>query len=162
MYEGYSDDKLHDLLHTIPYEAALVKLHKNPVALRFLACSGANGLKKPAVWLTHMFRAVHQDLCAPWSDLLRDFGKEDRHVIDWAGEAPWYASQSAQVVRAIELFNSQPPSYQEFLDSGGWQGYDVVGLYTNIDIADLNEKLGAVLQLVWQRHDRTVLQVFNK
>jgi hypothetical protein len=139
-----------------------VKLHENPVVLRFVACSGANGLKKPPVWLTHMFRAVHQDLCASWSDLLRNFGKDGRHyVIDWAGEAPWYASQSAQVVRAIELFNSQPTSYHEFLDSGGWQGYDVVRLYTNIDIADLNEKLGAVLQLVWQRHEHTVLQVFK-
>jgi hypothetical protein len=162
MYHGCSDAQLRDLLHIVPYEAALVKLHKNPVALRFLACSGANGLKKPAVWLTHLFRAVHGDLCASWTDLLRDFGQEERkHIIDWASEAPWYASKSSQVVRAVQLFNSQPPSWQEFQDSGGWQGYDVVRLYTNIDIADLNEKLGAVLQLVWQRHEGTVLQVFK-
>jgi hypothetical protein len=46
MYHGLSDDRLRDLLHTLSYEAALVKLHKNPVALRFLACTGTNGLKK--------------------------------------------------------------------------------------------------------------------
>jgi hypothetical protein len=72
--------------------------------------------------------------------------------VDWASEPPWYASQSAQVVRAVQLFNSQPPSMQAFVASGGWQGYDVVRLYTNIDIADLNEKLSAVLASVWQQH----------
>jgi hypothetical protein len=82
--------------------------------------------------------------------------------VDWANEPPWYVSQSAQVVRAVQLFNSQPPSYSEFQASGGWKGYDVVRLYTNIDITDLNEKLGDVLQLVWQRHPTsTVLQVFK-
>jgi hypothetical protein len=82
-----------------------------------------------------------------------------QYIIDWANEAPWYASQLALVLRAVQLFNSQPPSWQEFMDSGQWQGYDVVRLYTDIDIADLNEKLHDVLQMVWQRHEGTVLQV---
>jgi hypothetical protein len=42
-------------MSVVPYEAALVKLHKTPVALRFLACSAANGLGRPAVWLTSLF-----------------------------------------------------------------------------------------------------------
>jgi hypothetical protein len=80
-----------------------------------------------------MFRAVHRDLCASWSDLLRAVGKEERqYIIDWASETPWYASKSSKVVRAVQLFNSQPPSWQEFLDSGGWQGYDVVLLFQTL------------------------------
>jgi hypothetical protein len=45
-------------------------------------------------------------------------------------------SQSAHVVRAVQLFSSQPPSWNEFLASGGWQGYDVVRWYTNVNTTD--------------------------
>jgi hypothetical protein len=156
MYHGSSEERLRQLLHTIPYEAALVKLHKTPVALRFLACSGANGLKIPAVWLTKMFRAVQPDLCVAWSELLRTFG------VSWAHQPPWYATQSSQVTSTVQLFNSQPPSWAEYYAGGGWQGYDVIRLYTNIDIADLNTKLSAVLGAVWRRHaEQLVLHVFK-
>jgi hypothetical protein len=56
----YSTDTaaVREEMSVVPYEAALVKLHKTPVALRFLACSAENGLRRPAVWLTSLFRAV--------------------------------------------------------------------------------------------------------
>jgi hypothetical protein len=71
MYHGFLEERLQQLLHTIRCEAAFVKLHRNPAALRFLACSGANGSKIPAVRLTRLFRAVQPDLCTAWSELLR-------------------------------------------------------------------------------------------
>lgn len=38
-----------ELSAVIPYEVALVKLHKTSVAFKFLACSAKNGLRQPAV-----------------------------------------------------------------------------------------------------------------
>jgi hypothetical protein len=68
----YSTDSttVRDEMSVVPYEAALVKLHNTPMALRFLACSAENGLRRPAVWLTSLFRAVHPDLQSCWSQLL--------------------------------------------------------------------------------------------
>jgi len=44
MYADTTLASLREELSIIPYEAALVKLHKTPVALRFLACSATNWL----------------------------------------------------------------------------------------------------------------------
>lgn len=49
-------------LQVLSYAKALVKLHKRPLQMRFLACSGDNGLKPVALWLTSLFRAINVDL----------------------------------------------------------------------------------------------------
>lgn len=45
-------------LSLVPSAAALVKVHKTPTALRFLASSRRNGLKPPTLWLTALFCGV--------------------------------------------------------------------------------------------------------
>lgn len=137
-----------ELLKVVPYEAALVKLHKQPVALRFLACSGTNGLKKPAVWLTALFKCLHPDLHTKWTNLLLQAG------LDWT-DPPWYATRSAQVVDVVRRLNSYNMSLDDFQAGHGWHGYDVVRLYTNIDLQDLISKLSTVLDWAWACHTTT-------
>jgi hypothetical protein len=52
----YSTDTVavRDEMSVVPYEAALVKLHKTPVVLRFLACSAENGLRAPPSGLVNL------------------------------------------------------------------------------------------------------------
>jgi hypothetical protein len=150
-----SGDHYRAVLRAVPYEAALVKLHKQPYALRFLACSGTNGLKPPAVWLTALLRALHVDLAGAWRALLEQVG------VDWATEPPWYAGRSVQVVDNVRRFNNTCMSRADFLAGRGWHGYDVVRLYTNIDLQDLCSKLSDVFTMAWGRHDGcAVVQVF--
>jgi len=136
-----------EALSSFPYQSGIVKLHKDPLQFRFLACSKRNGLKRPAVWLTHLFKGVHCDLVDAWTAKLAEAG------VPWSGEPPWHATRSAQVVDIVRAFNSLNMSLEEFVEGGGWHGYDVVRLYTNIDIADLLKVLTAVLVMVWARHE---------
>jgi hypothetical protein len=140
MFTNTDTSTLREELSVIPYEAALVKLHKTPVALRFLACSAANGLRKPAVWLTCLFRAVHTDLQSCWSQLLAS-----AHV-PWHTDPAWYANKSTDVVDTVRRFNATNMHARQFVDGGGWHGYDVERLYTNIEITDLVDKLCRVLR----------------
>jgi hypothetical protein len=66
-----TDDAYKSALAGVPYAAALVKLHKNPFAFRFLACSGQNGLKQPALWLTALMRGIRPELHRRWCDTLK-------------------------------------------------------------------------------------------
>lgn len=156
MYECTTDDDYRKALSAVPYEAALVKLHKKPYALRFLACSGQNGLKQPAVWLTHLLRGLHPDLVKKWNALL------ERAGVRWTSEPPWYATKSSQVVDTVRRFNTTCMSAQQFEADGGWHGYDVVRLYTNIDLHDLVVTLTDVLTMAWEQHvGCDVIQVFS-
>jgi hypothetical protein len=74
---GLSVSDLRTELSVVPFGAALVKLHKDPIALRFLACSGANGLKLPAQWLTALLRSLRPDLKGLWEDLFRPLDLND-------------------------------------------------------------------------------------
>lgn len=73
---GIDAARLHEKLQAVPYEAALlVKLHKRPLELRFLACSAQNGLQKPpSIWLTALLRSVQPDLEILWTELLSKAG----------------------------------------------------------------------------------------
>jgi len=121
------------ILSVIPYEAALVKLHKSPVALRFLACSANNGLRRPAVWLTSLFRALHPDLQSCWSQLLATAN------VTWNSDPTWYASKSTDVVDTVRRFNAANIPITQYVAGGGWHGYDVERLYTNIELSSISK-----------------------
>lgn len=149
---------LRERLTATPYQAALVKLHKNPIAMRFLACSGQNALKPPAQWLTCLLRAIQPDLESVWGKLFS--GPLELRTVRCK---PWYATRSAQVVDTVRRFNYAHMSVADFVAGGGWQGYDVVRLYTNINTSDLKAKLWEVLDWAWAEHDtarHSCVQVF--
>lgn len=87
MYTNLSTDDLVAHMKTLPYAAALVKLHKSPIQFRFLACSARNGLKPVAMWLTPLFAAIHVDLNGVWHALLC------RLQVDWKHLPPWSATR---------------------------------------------------------------------
>lgn len=153
-----SSEELLQQLMILPFEAAVVKLHKQPVALRFLACSGSNGLKPPAMWLTTLFKCLHPDLMQKWSAVLLTAN------LEWL-DPPWYATRSAQVVDAVRRLNCMHLSLEEFVHGGGWHGYDVVRLYTNNDLHDLVARLSCVIGWAWEFHTTQqgdqVVQVFE-
>lgn len=168
MYRYSNTEQVLEKLRMLPYAAALVKLHKTPLQFRFLACSGMNGLRPVALWLNALLKTVHYDLCKVWSQLLNRL-----HVltdaIDWKHLPPWYATRSAEVVAMVKFFNKLCMSTKEFTAGFGWQGYDVVRLYTNIPQDDLVQSLSNLLgELVWDAHEvqrngprHRLLQVFK-
>jgi hypothetical protein len=141
-----TDEAYKKALTDVPYAAALVKLHKQPYAFRFLACSGKNGLKPPALWLTALLRGIRPELHNTWCETLRSV------KAPWWKEPPWFATRSVQVVDMVRGVNGCCFSKEKFEEGGGFQGYDVVRLYTNIDIQDLKSKISSVLGLAWQAH----------
>eukprot|EP00878_Enallax_costatus_P021790 GHUV01023092.1.p1 GENE.GHUV01023092.1~~GHUV01023092.1.p1 ORF type:complete len:597 (-),score=32.06 GHUV01023092.1:95-1885(-) len=147
MYSNLDADRLFQHMCLLPYAAALVKLHKSPLQFRFLACSSKNGLKVVALWLNALLSSIHHDLVLEWHKLLSRLG------VDWRHLPPWYATRSAQVVSLVKHFNKLRVCESEFVRGSGWQGFDVVRLYTNIPQDDLVQSLSALLgELVWDKH----------
>jgi hypothetical protein len=136
-------------LQVLPYAKALVKFHKQPLQMRFLACSGDNGLKPVALWLTGLFRAIHNDLVREWHKLLGST------KVTWAEDSPWYVTRSAQIVEMLHDFNSVRVSREQFVRTGGWQGFDFARLYTNIPQTDLIQALHWVLKELVRRKSPT-------
>jgi hypothetical protein len=134
------------VLDTIPYAAGLVKLHKNPQTFRFFACSKHNGLRAPALWVTALLRSLHGDLCGVWRNVVAQTG------VTWADAPPWYITQSSQLVDVVRRFNSERMPQTTFQEGRGWQGADVVRLYTNIPHTLLLQALDWVLTQAWGCH----------
>jgi hypothetical protein len=102
-----------------------------------------------------LLRGIHPDLVAKWNALLEQAG------VKWHSEPPWYATKSAQVVDTVRRFNTACMSKEQFEAEGGWHGYDVVRLYTNIDLNDLIVALTDILTMAWGQHPGCdVIQVF--
>jgi hypothetical protein len=91
----------------------------------------ANGLRKPAVWLTCLFRALHTDLQSCWSQLLAS-----AHV-PWHTDPAWYANKSTDVVdtvftvRYIDDLTSGPnPWLSRLLHTSQFvMGHTITGIY---------------------------------
>lgn len=139
MYNEFFTERLLQHMCLLPYAAALVKLHKSPLQFRFLACSSKNGVKVVALWLNALLSSIHHDLVLEWRKLLTKLG------VDWHHLPPWYATRSAQVVSLVKHFNRLRMNESDFLRGSGWQGSDVVRLYTNIPQDDLIQSLAALL-----------------
>jgi len=126
------------------------------VALRFLACSFQNALKPPALWLTALFRASYPELCQAWSDTLR--------AAKLTGGTNHLGLAKIQHNWSMSLIGSMQScmTHAQFTAGGGWQGYDVVRLYTDIDQQDLNSALSNVFSVAWDIHaDRhAAIQVY--
>lgn len=150
MYSNMSPDDLLQHMRVLPCASALVKLHKQPTQFRFLACSSNNGSKSVALWLTALFAAIHQYLVEGWQRLLKDL------EVAWKHLPPWYATQSVHIVNIVKHFNKLCVTLLEFVRGGGWMGFDVERLYTNIpqDGADgLIPTLAKLLgEFVWDTH----------
>jgi hypothetical protein len=91
-------------------------LHKNPFAFRFLACSGQNGLKPAASWLTALLRGIRPELHQKWCDTLKRAG------VSWWKEPPWFATRSVQVVDMVRNFNGSRTTPEQFEEGSGFHG----------------------------------------
>jgi hypothetical protein len=88
-------------LQHFPYASLLVKMHKTPVKMRFLACNGRNGLIPVAKLVTQLFRAVSPLLDTIWRDTLTAMGR------DWAQDGPWMCSNSEGIVKTLRRFKGE-------------------------------------------------------
>jgi len=149
-------DPDHKVLSVVPYAAGLIKLHKSPYAFRFLACSKDNGLRQPALWVTSLLRAVHVDLQQIWKDVLTPTG------VPWADAPAWFINDSALLAQCVARFNTERMPAAEFERGGGWQGADVVRLYTNIPHDLLLTALDWAIDKAWAQHpNQDVLMVYK-
>jgi hypothetical protein len=93
-YAYSSRDAMQAQLQHFPYASLLVKMHKTPVKMRFLACNGRNGLIPVAKLVTQLFRAVSPLLATIWCANLTAMGR------DWAQDGPWMCANSEGIVAA--------------------------------------------------------------
>lgn len=155
-YDKAKDSEL-KVLKKKPYASAQVKLHKDPVTFRSLACSKGTGLQAPAKWLNHLFRGIHKDLEGVWKDLLTELR------VQWVDSPPWYLTNPSQLVEVVRRFNAAKMTLADFKDGNGWQGADVARLYTNIEHDSLQTALDWVLDMAWsKRASSAVALVFEE
>jgi hypothetical protein len=127
-------------LQHFPYASLLVKMHKTPVKMRFLACNGRNGLIPVAKLVTQVFRAVSPLLEAIWGATLTAMGRS------WAQDGPWMCSNSEGIVKTLRRFNVSCMRYDTYVRGHGWRAWDVFRLFTNIDQTDLIARINALLR----------------
>ncbi|KAF6256252.1 hypothetical protein COO60DRAFT_1530222 [Scenedesmus sp. NREL 46B-D3] len=130
-------------LQNFPYASLLVKMHKNPVKMRFLACNGRNGLIPVAKIVTQLFRAVSPLLDTIWCTTLSTMGRT------WANDGPWMCHNSEGIVKTLRRFNLSCMRYDTYVHGHGWRAWDVVRLFTNIDQADLLSRIRQLLKRAW-------------
>jgi hypothetical protein len=132
-------------LQDFPYAALLVKMHKNPVKMRFLACNGRNGLLPVALVVTMVFRGVQPIFKSIWTETLVTLKRT------WSADGPWLCDNTEAIRTMVDRFNTSCMPYDEYVRGGGWRAWDVVRLFTNIDQQDLIQRINGMLQRMWRR-----------
>jgi len=134
-------------MQRLPYASATVKLHKEPSAMRFLACSGSCGLKTAAVWLTRLLRSVDHVNAELWRDFLHSSSINLIQHFEWPPRQSWSSSRIHDILRFVEDINFANITHDEFIAGGGFQGRDVERLYTNIQLPELRSSFALVCRL---------------
>ena len=139
---------------TLPFLHPIPKLHKPQLAFRFITVCSKFHLSTMAVWISRLMRAIEPDLIGIWRDNL-----QFPATIKFGIYPPWMMHNSTQLIQLVRRYNmfegldahdASPP----FLRS-----YDFERLFTKLDQADLKNKLGWLIDMVFDRHSGYVLRV---
>lgn len=140
---------------TLPYFAAIAKLHKTPPSNRFLVCSAHAPSAPVSLWLTYFFRAIAPDLDKMWCAAFpADFAFAN------PGCRSWILLNSQSLIPLVHLFNSSaPPSVHAAYE---WQlrTFDFERLYTNLPHADLKCRLSALVRAVFAARGAAAVKIF--
>jgi hypothetical protein len=129
----------------LAYANILVKMHKDPVAWRFLASCSSYNLKWVGKWL---FRRFLPELQALWTEALIAGGLQGIGT-----DEVWFLKNSYPVVNLIKRFNLARVSRAAFFSSGGVNSKDCTRMYTHIPQDVLKDRMWTyVFEKVWLRH----------
>eukprot|EP00198_Chlamydomonas_reinhardtii_P006371 XP_001695707.1 predicted protein [Chlamydomonas reinhardtii] len=117
------------------YYAGTLKMHKNPPAMRFLACSHACPSTFLADLVTAVLRTVATSFASVWRTQL--------------GTDPWFCLSSSDVIDMAHAYNAHGYSATSHPQAGydfvGPAAYDFERLYTNIPHVDLCNTISQLL-----------------
>ena len=139
-------------VQALPVISLLPKMHKTPIAWRFLSLSYKNLLRPSAVLLTRALRGLQPDMFKIW-DTLRFPAA--------GGWNCWVLMDSAAFMPIIHDFNASKTIEQHDFPPNLHQS-DFQRLYTELDQQDLIAKLHEFVELAFARHPDRVLKVSNR
>lgn len=134
---------------TVPYYAAIGKMHKSPAQLRFLACSVQVFTTPLAVMLTNAFGAAQSFLDDIWKDSWNTLGLPMSTAPDHC--KCWLLRNSPDLVRLVQRFNDARVSIHDYQAMGGMATYDFERLYTNLPLATIHTAITYVVEKVFAK-----------
>ena len=137
---------------SLPVISLLPKMHKDIISWRFLSLSFKNFLRPSAVLLTRALRALQPDMYKLWNTL--KFPAP-------TGWNAWVLPDSAAFMPVVHDFNAsrsiEQHDFPPFLHQ-----FDFERLYTELDQADLIDKLHQFVDMAFARHPNSALKISNR
>ncbi len=148
------------LSQRLPFMSAMAKLHKTPIANRFLVNSYDTSLTLLSKWLTWAFKAIQGDLDSMFLNVLRSLGADGVQVATTIRKC-WVINSSADVIPILQAFNAHYTAQQHTNTQWVLRCLDFARLYTNIPLQDLTHRLADMTCKVFRLHSATpALKVF--
>lgn len=139
----------------LPGYMGIPKLHKPQLAFRFIATSAISVLRPLALKVTVLLRALEGDLDWLWRQHL-----SFPPAAKMGRSKHWILRNSPQLMPTIQAFNMQNTLQQADASPPWWLSWDSERLFTELDQADLKERLCWLLDRVFElRPDRNLIRV---
>ena len=132
----------------LAYAAVLVKMHKDPVAFRFLASCANYNLKKLGLWVTALCRGIEPGVQTLWDKQIVRGG-----LSGVGKDQVFFVKNSFPVVDLVKRFNLEQVSVEVFRSAGGVTSLDCTRMYSNMPQTDLKDRLKTVVfRDIWELH----------
>mmetsp|Transcript_39732 Transcript_39732/g.75968 ORF Transcript_39732/g.75968 Transcript_39732/m.75968 type:complete len:279 (+) Transcript_39732:384-1220(+) len=131
----------------VPNFRIRVKLHKEPVGFRFVAGSPNAPLTSVSKWLTVAFKAIMPDVDEQWARVV-----DSIPYLRQKTRKSWIIHDSKEVKTLLERCNSTRGRRTPNVHLAT---YDFTSMYTTLPLRDLKERLGNLLDSVYQHKLQT-------
>jgi hypothetical protein len=140
----------------VPYYAAITKLHKTPISMRFLVCSAQAPVAPVSIWLTFLFKAMSPTLDAMWIAAFPGGLRRDACPLPTS----WILPNSESLISLLRTFDTSRTPEAHAHTPWLLQTYDFTRLYTNLPHAALKSRLLDLFYRVLAHHDADAVAVF--
>jgi len=129
----------------VPAFHCRVKLHKNPISLRFIAGSARAPLTPLSKRLTEIFKALMPEIESRWERLIQSFCTDTSRTYP-----SWIITSSDSVPRICRSFTRSRP----YRDPVTLATYDFTSMYTTLSIADIRTRIGSLVHKIFDHRLR--------
>jgi hypothetical protein len=140
----------------LPFYAAITKLHKTPIANRYLVCSSSTSLADVSKWFTHLFRAILPDVDAAFAKTL---ARVDPDLCPLARS--WILTNSQSLIPMIHCFNAAYVA-QHATANYFHQSFDFARLYTNLPLLDVASRVCGQVKAVFEANAMRAIKVYAR
>ena len=137
--------------HQLPVYAAIAKLHKTPVASRFLTLSHDTSLTVLAKSVNEFLAAFSPSITKLWDVQMKTANMDSRVILLTPTSTPesWVIHQSPQVISRVQAYNRSMTAEEHHQAPRQVKTFDFQRLYTNLPQADLIHRITGLITQAW-------------